>query len=208
MAVPPAQSPATLMPVSREPHASNATIVGRPSNEGQLSLVSASQPSSLDGELGTAEAAQALRRSPAWIKRHAQELDGRIVDGAYQFPAIAIERRRTTTERITVGGGSRPDRAREAGALAARAFALFASCVPLDEAVVKLEAEPDAILKLHQQWLECRQRTAAWLASETASPSAAKAASIAGPVFDHRPTSDWTCCAGHGAARAHDMRNR
>jgi hypothetical protein len=178
-------------------------------NEGLLSLVSPSQPSSLDGELGTAEVAQVLRRSPAWVKRHAQELHGRLVGGAYQFPAVAIERRRTTTERITIGGASRPDRAREAGALAARAFALFASCVPLDEAVVKLEAEPDAILKLHLQWLECRQRTAAWLASETASPSAAKAERSAGPMFDHAPASDWTCCAGHRAARATDeMRRR
>jgi hypothetical protein len=156
--------------------------------------MSASQASSLDGgELGTAEAAQVLQKSPAWVKRHVGELGGRLVDGAYRFPAIEVERRRTVIERVTFGGGSRPDRAREAGALAARCFRLFQAAVPLEDVVTELEADPDQVLALHAKWIAMRERTAAWL-SHPPPPAPT-------PSFDHPAAQDGSCCPGHAAAR-------
>jgi hypothetical protein len=67
--------------------------------------------------------------------------------------------------------------------------------------VERLEADPAAVRTLFDEFMKCRELSARWLAVETpASPE--------GPVFNHAPSSDWTCRAGHRAARAHDMRNR
>jgi excisionase family DNA binding protein len=87
---------------------------------------------------------------------------------------------------------SRAERARDRGALAARAFPLFETATPLPDVVVRLEADPDEVLVLHERWLALRERTAAWLADP---PPAAT-----GPVFDHPASEDGSCCPGHLAA--------
>jgi hypothetical protein len=115
-----------------------------------LQLLSASQPS-CDGELTTPEVAQHLGRSLAWVKRHARELGGHIVDGAYQFPTLAIERRRTTTERITLGGP--PAKETDVGPRAAAIYRRLEEGQSTSQIVRELEEAPEFVAKTRAQWL-------------------------------------------------------
>lgn len=145
--------------------------------------------------LTTRDVAQQAGKSIAWVKKHAREIGGRIVDGAWQFPpealSIAIERRTTTSEKITIGGAA-PDRAHGRGVLAARAFALFAKLTALENVVVELEADPATVRALFDQWLACRRDNARYV---SAPPT------FTGPQFDHPPNAAWDCCDGHRLQR-------
>jgi excisionase family DNA binding protein len=92
---------------------------------------------------------------------------------------------------------TKADRARDVGRLAASAFPLFAAGTPLDDVVVRLEADPAAVRALFGEWMQCRALTASYLATPAA-PS--------GPTFDHPPSAAWDCCAGHKAMHATEKR--
>jgi|HubBroStandDraft_1064217.scaffolds.fasta_scaffold64354_2 hypothetical protein len=170
----------------------NSLSDGSAANDAALALVSASQPSSVGGELTTVEVSQHLGRSLAWVKRHAHELGGRLVGGAYHFPSIEVERRRTTTERITLGGGPKAESARDVGALAAKVFALLRSKAAPDEIVERLEADPATVRALCEEWAKCRSLATRLFAEP---PPATPATS----AWDHAPNPTWTCCPQHQA---------
>ena len=120
-----------------------------------MELLSASRPSSLAGELTTHEVAEQLGRSLAWVKRHARELGGRLIDGAYQFPTVAIERRRTTTERITLGGGpSQLGREQVEGERDARVVAALENGRTVAQIVVAERVPIETVLRLRTTWLQ------------------------------------------------------
>jgi hypothetical protein len=48
------------------------------------------------GWLTTAEVAMQLGRTIMWVQRHAKVLGGRMADGVWHFPQMAIERRVST----------------------------------------------------------------------------------------------------------------
>ena len=171
----------------------------QPFDAGAAELVGPLTQSS-DGERMTvAQAARLAGVSPATLHRRIE---------AGELPAERDGRAYRISKKVVLEFGdlrkrdaprSRADRARDTGALAARAFPLFRATVPLDEIVERLEVDPDAVLKLHEQWLRCRQRTALWLTAETQAPAA-------GPTFDHVPNESWTCCPGHTAMHAMEKR--
>lgn len=114
-----------------------------------LSLVA--EPSS---QLTTRDVAQRLSKSLAWVKSHARELGGTIVAGAYVFPSVEIERRRTvtTSERFTLGG----QRAPEPPDLGRRAAAVLERLETGAQAVriaIELQEPPDFVLRVREQWL-------------------------------------------------------
>jgi hypothetical protein len=106
------------------------------------------------GQLTTHDVAQRLSKSLAWVKKHARELGGTIVDGAYQFPSVEIERRRTvtTSEKFTLGG----QRAAEPPDLGRRAAAVLERLETGAQAVriaIELQEPPDFVLRVREQWL-------------------------------------------------------
>jgi hypothetical protein len=85
------------------------------------------------------------------VKRHAQELGGRIVEGSYRFPTLAIERRRTTTERITLGGS--PAKETDVGPRAAAIYRRLEEGQSTSQIVRELEEAPEFVAKTRAQWL-------------------------------------------------------
>jgi hypothetical protein len=140
------------MSLNRGSTSPNGTNAGTRAGDEALALVSAPQPSSLDrGELGTLEVAERLRKSPAWVKRHAHELQGRLVGGVFRFPAIEVERRRTTVERITVGGHTRGEE--NVGPRAASIFARLEAGESTSQIVRELEEPPEFVARMREAWL-------------------------------------------------------
>ena len=147
-------------------------------------------------ELTVVEAARVAEVSPTTLMR-------RIQEGA--LPAERAEHGWRLKKSVVLEFGpslrkraARPAAEREAsrGALAAQCFPLFTCGTPLDEVVVKLEADPAAVLAAFEAWCRLREVTARWLTPAPAVPTP-------GPTFDHEPRpgvdEDW-CCEGHAAA--------
>jgi hypothetical protein len=132
-------------------HASGLAA-GESSIEVAATLVSPSRPSSVSADLTTPEVAEHLGRSVAWVKKHATELGGRIVDGAYRFPSIAVERRRTTTEKITLAGAPRASEP-EVGRRSAAVLARLEAGERVVDIAVALEEPADFVLKVRESWL-------------------------------------------------------
>jgi hypothetical protein len=78
-------------------------------------------------------------------------LGGRIVEGSYQFPTLAIERRRTTTERITLGGT--PAKETDVGPRAAAIYRRLEEGQSTSQIVRELEEAPEFVAKTRAQWL-------------------------------------------------------
>ncbi len=150
--------------------------------------VPAEDPSGASDALSVLQASQILGVPVSTLRRRIEEGD---------LPATRDGRAWKISKTVVLQVGaatlkkreSPADRARNTGRLAALAFPLFAASTPLDEVVVKLEADPAAIRALFAEWKECRALSA------QLKPTAA------GPTFDHAPNATHDCCPGHQALR-------
>jgi len=108
--------------------------------------------------LGTAEAAKLMGVSertmarrinegtlPAKRDRRAQGHPWRISKSVVLEMGPAVRKRTPRQERVDIEGE-----------LAAAAFKLFEDCVEPVQIVIRLKAQPEAIMKLHSQWLALR----------------------------------------------------
>jgi hypothetical protein len=99
--------------------------------------------------LTTKEVADQLKKSVAWVKRHAGDLGGRLIEGNYQFPSVEIERRRTTVERVTFAGTNKePDLGRRAAAV----FDRLELSQSTSQIVRDLEEAPDFVARMRAEW--------------------------------------------------------
>lgn len=112
--------------------------------------------------LSSKELAQRAGYSLAWVKRHARELGGRIVEGSWAFPpeaaSIAIERKTTVSEKLTYGppadGGARE---RNAGERDAAVVAMLEKGSTVAEIVVETKTPIEVTMRLRKLWVESRQ---------------------------------------------------
>ena len=136
-----------------------------PSDGHRAELVGPVSPISDDETMTIAQAAKLAGVSPATVHR-------RIVEG--ELPATRDGRVYKITRKTVLEIGpalrkrdSKADRARDVGALAARLFPLLAAGMPLDDCVIRLEADPAEVRKLFAEWLQCRHLSAQYLTPAT-----------------------------------------
>ncbi len=98
------------------------------------------------------EVSRRLGRSEAWTRRHARELGGKLVKGAWHFAAFEIERRvaTSTTEKITFG---RPRGEPDVGERAAAIFEMLEERRSTSEIVRALREPPAFVAKMRDEWL-------------------------------------------------------
>ena len=111
-----------------------------------------------NGDMSTDEAAQALRRSPSWVKNHARELGGRIIADSWRFPIDVVERfahslpearRGPKPKGSNVVVPSTPDAGRRVAAICER----LELRQTVSQIVRELQETFDFVMKTREQWL-------------------------------------------------------
>lgn len=105
--------------------------------------------------LTTHQAADKVGRSAAWVKQHATDLGGRLINGAYRFPAeITIDR---VKERITLKTRlASPSVIKEQveGENAAKVFELLDQGISTREIIKQLRLPPRVVAAFAEAWIE------------------------------------------------------